>query len=64
MKCLSILPLLVVALGAVGCGSQSTGPRKPEETPVVTEQEIQEAMTKGMPPNAKAMYDKQRNRGQ
>jgi hypothetical protein len=63
MRSFWTLAVLFVALGVAGCGPDTSGPRKAEDTPVVSEQEIQEAMTKGMPPSAKAMYDKQRNRG-
>ena len=57
MKLFQASMLLLFALSAVGCGSGAKGPAKPEDTPVVTPEQVQESYTKGMPPNVKKMYD-------
>lgn len=49
--------LLLFVLSAAGCGSGAKGPAKPEDTPVVTPEQVQESYTKGMPPDVKKMYD-------
>lgn len=57
MKALPMNVLLLVALSLAGCGSGGKGPAKPEETPVMTQEQVNEAMTRGMPPDAKKRYD-------
>jgi hypothetical protein len=51
----SIALLLIVA--ATGCGSGAQGPAKPEDTPVVSQDEVMDSYTKGMPPDVKKRYD-------
>ncbi len=49
--------VLLVAVSGVGCGSGASGPAKPEDTPVVTPEQVQEAYTQGMPEDVKKMYE-------
>lgn len=58
MRLFSAGAILLLALLAVGCGSGAQGPAKPEDTPVVTQEELEKKMTTNIPPEAKAMYDK------
>lgn len=57
MRAFAASLLLLSAVTGTGCGSSAKGPANPEETPVVTQEEVQEAYTKGMPPEVKRMYD-------
>ena len=63
MKNLRANLVVLLALLAAGCGSGAQGPAKPEDTPVVTPEQVQEAYTKGMPPEAKKMYEKYKKGG-
>jgi hypothetical protein len=63
MRCFTTGAVMFLALTAAGCGTGELGPAKPEETPVVTPEQVQEAYTKGMPPEAKKMYDKMKKGG-
>lgn len=63
MKVFSTSVVLSVALSVAGCGSGAKGPADPKETPVVTEAQKNEMMTKSMPPEAKKMYDKYKQGG-
>jgi hypothetical protein len=63
MKAFSASMFLLVAASVVGCGSGGQGPAKPEETPVVTPEQVQESYTKGMPPEVKKMYDAKMKKG-
>ena len=49
--------LLLLSLCAVGCGSGELGPAKPEDTPVVSEEEVKEKMMQGMPESAKKQME-------
>jgi hypothetical protein len=57
MKRYSVAAALFLALVAGGCGSSGKGPANPEETPVVSQEEVRDAYTKGMPPHIKQMYE-------
>jgi predicted small lipoprotein YifL len=63
MKMFSANVILLVALSVAGCGTGAKGPANPKDTPVVTEAQKTEAMTKNMPPEAKKMYDKYKQGG-
>jgi len=63
MKMFAANVVALLALSAGGCGSGVQGPAKPEDTPVVTKQQIDEAMTKNVPPNAKKMYESYKKGG-
>jgi hypothetical protein len=47
---------LVLALALCGCGSSEKGAAKPEDTPVVNQEEVREKIMQGMPPEMKAKY--------
>jgi hypothetical protein len=57
MKTHAVKLTLLAALAAGGCGSGAQGPAKPEETPVVSQEEVRESYTKGMPPDVKKRYE-------
>jgi hypothetical protein len=63
MRVLSATVVLLVAVSVVGCGSGAQGPAKPEETPVVTPEQVKESYTKGMPENVKKMYESKMKKG-
>lgn len=63
MKVFSANVVLLLALSVAGCGSGEKGPAKPEETPAMTPEQVQEAMTKSMPPEGKKMYEKMKKGG-
>jgi len=63
MKAFCAGVLLLVAAFTVGCGSGAQGPAKPEDTPVVTSEQVQESYTKGMPPEVKKMYESKMKKG-
>jgi len=63
MKAFSASVFLLLAASVVGCGSGPSGPAKPEDTPVVSPEQVQEAYTKGMPPEVKKMYDAKMKKG-
>jgi hypothetical protein len=59
MKLFTANMVLLLALSAVGCGSGAKGPAKPEDTPVMTQEQVQEAYKKSMdnmPPDVKKKY--------
>jgi hypothetical protein len=56
MKRLSSL-LLLLTLFVAGCGGGDVGPASPDATPKVSEEEVKQKITQGMPENAKKMYD-------
>jgi hypothetical protein len=49
--------ILLGALAAAGCGGGELGPAKPEDTPVVNQEEVRESMMKSMPPDMRAKYE-------
>ena len=55
--------VLLVAVSAFGCGSGAKGPANPQDTPVVTPEQVQESYTKGMPPEVKKMYESKMKKG-
>ena len=63
MKMLSASVVLLLTLFAIGCGSSATEPAKPEDTPVISQQELEERMTKNVPPEAQKMYQKYKKGG-
>jgi hypothetical protein len=58
MKWFSALLLFAAMLSAAGCGSSAQGPAKPEDTPVVTAEEVGKKYTSGMPPEYMKKYSK------
>jgi hypothetical protein len=63
MRVFLVSVLLLGASTMVGCGSSAQGPAKPEDTPVVSQEEIRESYTKGMPPEVKKMYEAKMKQG-
>ena len=63
MKAFSASAFLLMVASVVGCGSGAQGPAKPEDTPVVTPEQVQESYTKGMPPEVQRMYESKMKKG-
>jgi hypothetical protein len=49
--------LLIAALSAAGCGGGQLGPAKPEDTPVVNQEDVREKVMNSMPPDMRAKYE-------
>lgn len=45
--------MLLLTLAVMGCGSGELGPASPDTTPKVTQEQVQESYTKGMPEDYK-----------
>ena len=63
MRVFHVSVLLLGSMTIIGCGSGAQGPAKPEETPVVSQEEIRDSYTKGMPPEVKKMYEAKMKQG-
>ena len=47
---------VLLALSAIGCSSGPSAPANPEDTPVMTQEEVKDAYMKSMPPDMKKKY--------
>jgi len=63
MRMIMAQAVLLLAMSLAGCGSGELGPAKPEDTPVVNQEEVRESIMKSMPPEMKAKYGSKMKQG-
>ena len=56
MKSFSAILMGLLALSLVGCGASAKGPAKPEDTPVVSTEEVMTKYKSGMPADQMQHY--------
>jgi cytochrome c556 len=54
---------LMLTLALMGCGSSQLGPAKPEDTPVVKQEEVRDQIMKSMPPEMMQRYGDKMKKG-